>query len=467
MGPLEPKDDELALEHLPGALAPSEEEAMALVEIASHGDPQAIGQCCRTAEAAVDVPITGLCDFEGQRLHILQIGLGTFGTVVQHVAELDDTHPGVRWLLEAVSDASPSLRSVGVEPVPEHVARLRPALRKLPRSALVQAAVVRHGERVAVHALDKDCYQSCLRQVHADHLTEFVDRVLYLRNMSCVGQDHPLLQDCVLQLEQDFRVKIKTQAIDTVGITYGALTEKLRFGGVEVLMIDAEGHDCQILLSMIDHCLRHGNETHWPDVIQFESMGHCDKLDGEGSETAVVRSLESYGYAVVTSGYQDTQMVRPAALHAESRLQRWVDTISCDRCWVRGESGMPFTYGISCVCASCSDTFVAFDSGNGADSQWWGTDWWSTDESWNGHLWAEDSWNTDESRKDCTGDSKWWGEESLSTYESRKGCTDNNWRAEESWSTDKSRKGCTDNNWWDEDLRGSRFVRERRWKRRC
>ena len=47
----------------------------------------------------------------------------------------------------------------------------------------------------------------------------------------------------MLQLEQEFKVKIKTQAIDTVGITYGALTEKLRFGGVEVLMIDAEGHD--------------------------------------------------------------------------------------------------------------------------------------------------------------------------------------------------------------------------------
>ena len=48
----------------------------------------------------------------------------------------------------------------------------------------------------------------------------------------------------------------------------------LNFRGTDVLMIDAEGHDCQILQSMIDHCETAGDDSLWPDVIQFETMGH-------------------------------------------------------------------------------------------------------------------------------------------------------------------------------------------------
>ena len=302
-------------------------------------------------------PITGVHDFRGQRLHFLQIGLGTFGTVIQNLTKPEEVYAGVEWLLEAASDDSPLLRSVGVEPVPEHAARLRPYLQKLPHSALVQAAVVRHGgQQVAVHALDADCYQSYLRQVKATDRNAFVDAALYLRNMSCVGQDHPEFVEKALCLEREFGVKVEAQTIDATAFTYSALTERLGFCGVEVLMIDAEGHDCQILLSMLDHCTP-GNEHHLPDIIQFETMGHNDKIDGEGTESWVIHCLETIGYAVAAWGH-DTQLVKLAAL-TEERIKRWLDTLCCDHCGTRGEHGMPFrcdpAIEATALCYSCSD----------------------------------------------------------------------------------------------------------------
>ena len=58
----------------------------------------------------------------------------------------DEAHAGVAWLLEAASDSSNSLRCAGVEPVREHLERLRPLLDTLPNAALVEAAVVRQGQ---------------------------------------------------------------------------------------------------------------------------------------------------------------------------------------------------------------------------------------------------------------------------------------------------------------------------------
>ena len=83
--------------------------------------------------------VTGVRDFEGQRLHILQIGLGTFGTVVQNLTDPEEGNHSVGWLMEGVSDTTQSLRSVSVEPVPEHVETLRPALQKLAKPIVMRA----------------------------------------------------------------------------------------------------------------------------------------------------------------------------------------------------------------------------------------------------------------------------------------------------------------------------------------
>ena len=299
--------------------------------------------------------VTGVRDFQGQRLHILQIGLGTFGTVVQNLTDPKEGHHSVDWLMEGVSETTQSLRSVSVEPVPEHVETLRPALKKLPNSALVQAAIVRQGQSAAVHAIDPEVYKACLREVKPVHVDAFMENVLFLRNMSCVGREHPDMKDAAFKIEERFGVKVTVQAIEAEAFTYGALTDKLSFGGVEVLMIDAEGHDCQILLSMIDHCTAPGNHDHWPDIVQFETMGHSDKIYGEGSEVAIIRELESHGYTVAHWSPNDTQMVRTMALYAESRIEGWADVLLCDYCWVRGAAGIPFRTINDTVCWNCGE----------------------------------------------------------------------------------------------------------------
>ena len=91
--------------------------------------------------------------------------------------------------------------------------------------------------------------------------------------MSCVGQAHPEFWKFSEHLEQEYGVKVEMVPVEAWGLTYGALSQRLHFSGVEVLLIDAEGFDCQILHSMLDYCNREGGEGSWPDVIQFETRG--------------------------------------------------------------------------------------------------------------------------------------------------------------------------------------------------
>eukprot|EP00416_Gambierdiscus_australes_P036649 CAMPEP_0171105732 /NCGR_PEP_ID=MMETSP0766_2-20121228/63315_1 /TAXON_ID=439317 /ORGANISM="Gambierdiscus australes, Strain CAWD 149" /LENGTH=321 /DNA_ID=CAMNT_0011566663 /DNA_START=11 /DNA_END=973 /DNA_ORIENTATION=- len=283
--------------------------------------------------------ITGVHDFDQKRLNMLQIGLGTFGTFVQNLTCPSEIYPNVSWLLEASSDSSPGLLAVGVEPVPEHIGRLRPLLQHLPRACLVQAAVGRRNQTVDVHAITRDSYEKYTQTVRPAELKMFDDMVLYLRNMSCVGQAHPEFGRFSMQLEARCGVKVEPQPIQARAVTYGVLARVLRFSGVEVLLVDAEGCDCRILQSMIDHCTQWDNIKAWPDVIQFETMGHSNWMADSSSrnmEAETCRALESHGYVVACYG-SDTQLVRLSALASEPRLQRWVETFRCDQCRVYGQ----------------------------------------------------------------------------------------------------------------------------------
>mmetsp|Transcript_79173 Transcript_79173/g.183710 ORF Transcript_79173/g.183710 Transcript_79173/m.183710 type:complete len:556 (+) Transcript_79173:72-1739(+) len=311
--------------------------------------------------------VTGKNNFDQSRLNMLQIGLGTFGTFVQNLTCPSEVYPNVSWLLDASSNNSRSLLAVGVEPVPEHVGRLRPLLlQHLPCACLVQAAVGRQDQNVEVYAITQDLYKKYAQTVRPGELQTFDDLVLFLRNMSCVGQAHPAFQRLSTELEAQCGVKVETQPIKARAVTYGFLARMLRFSGVEVLLIDAEGYDCKILQSMIDHCTELGNGQAWPDVIQFETMGHSNWMVDSSSkdmEAETCRSLESHGYVVACYG-TDTQLVRHSALISEARLQRWVNTFRCDRCRIQGQEGMPFLFrsGAGTMCHSCTSLFHIFGS---------------------------------------------------------------------------------------------------------
>jgi len=312
--------------------------------------------------------VFGKQDFLQMKLNMLQIGLGTFGTFVQNLTCPEEVYPAVSWLLDATSDKSHGLLAVGVEPVPEHVGRLRPQLINLKNSALVQAAVTSTEQDpiVEVHAISQDSYEKHVQAMQPADLQAFDDLVVFLRNMSCVGQAHPEFSRLNSFLAATCGVKVEMQPIRARAISYGALVKKLGFSGVEVLLIDAEGYDCKILQSMIDHCSIPTNQQAWPELIQFETMGHSNWM-GNGSkedlENEMCEKLEQFGYLVVCHG-KDTQLIRLCALDREPRLQRWVDTFWCHRCKEHSRAGMPYscTNAEGNLCKGCTLLFQAFGS---------------------------------------------------------------------------------------------------------
>ena len=294
--------------------------------------------------------VEGMRDFNGKRLNIIQIGLGTFGTFAQNLARPNEVYHPLTWIMEAASDNSPSMLAVGVEPVPEHVNALRPTLKSLPNASIVRAAVGDHGAHVMVHTITPETYSRCLEKIPPGKIADFKERATYLRNMSCVGQVHPAFGSFSESLQSDYGVKLEVEAINAQAITYGDLSRMLNFHGTEVLVIDAEGYDCHILQSMIDHCI--DSAIDWPDVIQFESMGHSNCIQGADVEDDMLEKLENLGYITVTTGH-DTQLVRRATLATQPRLQQWLHSVECSLCRTFGQSGVPFENLYGVLCSQC------------------------------------------------------------------------------------------------------------------
>lgn len=340
--------------------------------------------------------VVGVQDFHNRRLHFLQIGLGTFGTFLQNLTDANESYVPIKWLLQASSNNSKSILGVGVEPVPEHVRKLVPALNELPNSCLVQAAIgapgagdggssacgggrARKPDRMPVYTLTADKYAAYLSAVAKERRAEFESDVLYLRNMSCVGRAHPEFWKFREAIEEKYGVRLELEPVEAPCLTYGELSERLHFSGVEVLLIDAEGFDVRIIESMLDHCRKAGIDS-WPDIIQFESMGHCDKIDGRGSEEAVLQSLEGAGYLIAATG-KDTQAIFEKAIRRDPRVQKFLSTYKCRTCGVQGWRGMPYCcISLGEFCTACSsqswDKWGAAAPREAPESRWAGQGAW-------------------------------------------------------------------------------------------
>ena len=305
--------------------------------------------------------VWGFQNFQQRRLQVLQIGLGTFGTFLHNACDSDEVYANLTWLLASTSDDSRSMLGVGVEPVPEHISALRPFLELMPNSSLVQAAVSRRESTVDVYSLPLGVYEKCLAVVDPSQRESFIMECSYVLNMSCVSQIHPGIPKRTESLESEFGVEVKVEAIKANALTYSGLSSLLQFHGVELLVIDAEGYDCQILESVIDYCKQPCNSHAWPDVIQFETMGHCDVIEGFEAEQAMAQALRNFGYTVVCKG-KDMALVRSAALASQPRLRKWIDACRCDRCDAQGECGMPFMFSSSTglLCSGCHNIFSIF-----------------------------------------------------------------------------------------------------------
>ena len=298
--------------------------------------------------------------FGGRKLHAVQIGLGTFATFVQNFAgRRSDWDLSVDWLVQSTSErTSEQFRAVAVEPVREHIERLRPLLVALPNVQLVQKAI---GERDAegndIFVLTQQACKALLQAVPKRRRRKLAGDLSYLRNMSCVGEVHPLLERCREHAWNQYGVDIQMEPQRTDVWSYARLAASCDFCGCEVLLVDAEGHDAEILRSVIRHCRERGEQGQcaWPDLIVFESMGHCDQKEGPGAESAIVEELRRCGYQTLQSGCSNTEMIHGAALDREPRLQEWVQQWRCDGC--QGAGPWPFTWlDRKLLCSRCGAT---------------------------------------------------------------------------------------------------------------
>ena len=308
----------------------------------------------------------GCENFHGERLHVLQIGLGTNKTFIQHLTG-NEWSECISWLLESVSENSASLRGVGVEPASDPFEKLVPELKDLSNATLVQAAIGRENGDAYLHTISDDEVFRVREGLESDKLNNFDSAVSYLRNMSCVGCEHPLAQACIECIKKECGGELQTQRRSVPVLSYERLHLMLNISGTELLIIDAEGYDCRILLSMIEYCSNKAEIT-WPSIIQFETQGWCDTMDGPGTESAIIEKLQQHGYFVGCSGL-DTVMIRSCVVTQELSVQKWLNTeLHCSWCQCWGWWCVPLSQafeGFYCKkCASWDkegDTFGSED----------------------------------------------------------------------------------------------------------
>eukprot|EP00929_Paragymnodinium_shiwhaense_P100620 TRINITY_DN6308_c0_g1_i7.p1 TRINITY_DN6308_c0_g1~~TRINITY_DN6308_c0_g1_i7.p1 ORF type:complete len:349 (-),score=48.31 TRINITY_DN6308_c0_g1_i7:222-1268(-) len=311
--------------------------------------------------------INGCYDFRGEQINALQIGLGTFGTFIQNLTGArDEWDSCTGWLLDSCSEYKAGyFRGVAIECVEEHVKSLRSYMQQLPWVALVHAALGEHDESCEVYHLSPEKYEKLLSSVPADMRDQLKLRLEYLRNMSCVGEPHPQFRRMRQQIWDECWVDVELDVKQTEIISYQTLVESLNFCGVELLMVDAEGHDCAILRSMMRFCEKAEvrGEWHWPDCIGVETMGHCDGKEGRGAEAAVLKQLQKHGYWTLQSNYTNANMVHEKAYKRSQKLREWCASFRCADCQNGGSDlGIwPFYCGKSatkCVrCYSSTDWF--------------------------------------------------------------------------------------------------------------
>ena len=295
--------------------------------------------------------------FAGAKLHFVQIGLGTFGTFIQNlVGRKDEWDTAIGWLLEAVSETRPRhFLGAAVEPVPEHAERLRwQAAHRLPGLRLVQAAIGDEEGSMELTVLTQAAHDKALASAPRQSRAEVEQTLLYLRNMShltgCDNGWHYIVD----RAWRDWGADVQPETLRTEVWSYRRLAKSLDFCGCEVLAIDAEGYDTKILRSVVKHCVEEEmrGRCAWPDLITFESAGHCDSIEGKGAEAAAIKQLELCGYTNVTHNHTNTYMVRLQAVAQSWPLHRWLGKMACSACggqyWpIRYDSGKP-------LCSWCS-----------------------------------------------------------------------------------------------------------------
>ena len=280
-----------------------------------------------------------LRDFGGQRLQFVQIGLGTNSTCIQNirgeVTDYADWRHDIAWLLQA-TNADPTqqlqTRGVSVDPMVKHVEALRQYVESSPNLALIHAAIgATNSSNATVFGVDPNSIESLLLQVTQQQQEALRQELEYIVNMSCMESMHHMLPE-LCRIQEKFNVKVNIHASHVTIWSWEKLVQSCNFAGCELLIVDTEGYDAKILRSMLTYCQH--NTWDWPSLIQFETMGHCDKLEGHGTEWAVIGELESAGYILVGYSMINTHLVHRESPHSKA-LEDWLADWQCGRCSIK------------------------------------------------------------------------------------------------------------------------------------
>ena len=282
----------------------------------------------------------GVQNHKGSRVHVVQIGLGTNSTFIQNFVSSSDWDEGLHWILQVVGEIPLEfLAGVGVEPVREHVEALLPLVREsLPRVTVVEQAIGDQEQTSTLFKWPKQKHEALLRRVPSGQRGGLEWSLSYLINMSCVGQQHPDMQQYLDSIRDVHGEQFDVEQVSVGVWTWGKLVHELNFNGCEVLIVDTEGYDARVLRSMISHCLERERESSadvWPKVIQFETQGHCDKLEGRAAEWQIICALEEVGYTLIHYSYYNTHMARTQELLQNCRVKYWAGSLLCGKCWKR------------------------------------------------------------------------------------------------------------------------------------
>ena len=116
--------------------------------------------------------------------------------------------------------------------------------------------------------------------------------------------------------------------------TFAEILEMVHASACRILLIDAEGADCEILQSMGEFCNARPQSQRWPWIILFETRGYANTRQSPKQEEETVRQLQLWGYDVVYSG-GDTLLLHNPTISSECDFRLWADktfTLACVRC---------------------------------------------------------------------------------------------------------------------------------------
>jgi len=273
-------------------------------------------------------------NYANKAVHILQVGLGTFGTFVK-----PNEQTWMALLLKASSWKKNDnvLKAIGVDPLEESVSLQQAAVTGTSKCSFLLAAIDEDSEPKSLFCLPRGMRFRIFQSLQGEALWKrmLVDAELeFMENMSSIGSPHRDYKQCMDRIIDCIDLKESLQEERRVEVcTFEEVLRIHNASGCEVLVIDAEGSDCAIIRSMLACCKK--KHASWPWVICFETQSLANfKEDNQNLEEKIITLLQEEEYLLIYAG-RDAVLVHHPTLRQLQDLAQWADdnyTLTCSFC---------------------------------------------------------------------------------------------------------------------------------------